>query len=147
MNSTKSSVHVYFVFEGNCREAIEFYHQILGGTLTLKTYGEQDPNADPAMRDKILHAELTFGTAGNYLMACDVRAEPDDQAPWSNSATHISLNTDDSELEYCQHCFERLSEGGEIIMPFEKCFWNAHYGSFRDKYGIHWMINAQVTEG
>ena len=37
--------------------------------------------------------------------------------------------------------FNALSEGGEVEMPMEDQFWGDYFGSFRDRFGIHWMIN------
>jgi PhnB protein len=37
--------------------------------------------------------------------------------------------------------FKELSEGGEIEMPMEDQFWGDYFGSFRDRFGISWMVN------
>jgi uncharacterized protein YndB with AHSA1/START domain len=39
--------------------------------------------------------------------------------------------------------FRELSEGGEVTMPLQDMFWGACFSSFRDKYGINWMLNCQ----
>ena len=36
-----------------------------------------------------------------------------------------------------------LSEGGVVAMPLQPMFWGAHWASFQDRFGIHWMINAK----
>lgn len=36
---------------------------------------------------------------------------------------------------------EHLSEGGIIEIPLEDMFWGDYFGSFKDKYGVCWMIN------
>lgn len=28
-------------------------------------------------------------------------------------------------------------------MPLQDTFWGAYYGSLRDKFGIHWMVNFE----
>jgi PhnB protein len=27
-------------------------------------------------------------------------------------------------------------------MPLQDMFWGAYYGSFTDRFGIHWMVNC-----
>jgi PhnB protein len=58
-----TQIHVYLTFNGNCREAMTFYQECLGGEFMLQTIGgsplaEQMP---PKMKDCILHATLTNG--------------------------------------------------------------------------------------
>ena len=55
-----TQINTYLSFNGNCREAMNFYKDCLGGELNLQTIGES-PLADkmPAqMKDCILHATL-----------------------------------------------------------------------------------------
>ena len=58
--------------DGKAREALEFYHGIFGGTLDVNTFGEQPdmPGNDPALHDKVMHAQLT-GDNGIHLMGAD----------------------------------------------------------------------------
>jgi PhnB protein len=37
--------------------------------------------------------------------------------------------------------FAGLSEGGEVEMPMQDQFWGDYFGSFKDKYGVCWMVN------
>jgi PhnB protein len=54
--------------------------------------------------------------------------------------SHIMLEPDTKEE--CDRIFAALSEGGKVTMPLQDMFWGAYYGSFIDKYGVHWMINC-----
>ena len=54
-------INSYLTFSGNCRDAMSFYKECLGGELTLQTIGET-PLADDLtdqMKDCVLHASLT----------------------------------------------------------------------------------------
>ena len=31
-------------------------------------------------------------------------------------------------------------------MPLAKTFWEAYFGMFIDKFGIHWMVNCELKE-
>ena len=35
-----TSIHSYLTFSGNCREAMTFYQECFGGTLTFQTVGD-----------------------------------------------------------------------------------------------------------
>jgi hypothetical protein len=39
-----------------------------------------------------------------------------------------------------------LSAGGTVEMPIQDMFFGSYFGSFRDKYGINWMINYQTNK-
>ncbi len=54
---------------------------------------------------------------------------------------YISLSPE--SREEAERLFNGLSAGGNIEMPLEDMFWGAYYGSFEDKFGIHWMINYE----
>ena len=48
----------YLIFDGNCREAMNFYKQCIGGALTTTTFGAGDPNARAEAKDRLMHARL-----------------------------------------------------------------------------------------
>src|SRR5258708_13486138 len=58
-----TQINSYLTFNGNCREAMTFYRECLGGELTLQTIGES-PLADkmpPQIKQSVLHSTLTKG--------------------------------------------------------------------------------------
>ena len=67
-----TQINAYLNFNRNCREAMTFYQQCLGGELTLQTI-EGSPLEDQcpaAMKDQILHASLLKESL--VLMASDM---------------------------------------------------------------------------
>ncbi|MGI8691908.1 MAG: VOC family protein, partial [Geodermatophilaceae bacterium] len=58
-----SRLNPYISFAGNARQAMEFYKDVFGGTLTLNTYGEFGAQDAPEA-DKIMHGMLE--TAGGF---------------------------------------------------------------------------------
>src|SRR4051812_26040132 len=59
-----TEIHSYLTFNGNCREAMNFYKQCLGGELILQTIGES-PMAGKLpekMKNCILHSTLKNGS-------------------------------------------------------------------------------------
>ena len=64
-----SQLNPYITFNGNAREAMEYYKSVFGGDLTVNTFGEFG-NPDPTIADKVMHAMIT-SPKGYMLMASD----------------------------------------------------------------------------
>lgn len=73
------TLNPYVSFANSAREAMTFYHWVFGGELTLRTFGDFHASDDPAVRDLIMHSELTAGT-GFTIMASDTAGEVDRSA-------------------------------------------------------------------
>lgn len=123
----------YLTFGSTCREAMEFYASVLGGTPQFSTFGESVP--DMAGDDRIMHADLTTD-AGLHLMASD---NPMGETPSGDNVT-LSIVGDDAVA--IRRWFDGLSEGGEVTMPLEKQMWGDEYGQLTDRYGMSWSFNA-----
>jgi len=131
-----TQINTYLTFDGNCREAMTFYKECLGGELTLQKIGES-PLAEkmPAnMKDYILHAALTRGDL--LLMGSDMVPEP---GLTKGNAVSLALACG-SEIEI-RNCFEKLSSGGKATHPLEDTFFGSIMGGLTDKFGNHWLLN------
>jgi PhnB protein len=131
-----TKINTYLTFSGNCREAMNFYKDCLGGDLTLQTIGES-PLADkmpPQMKESILHATLTKGAL--ILMASDMVGEKG-----LIRGTSVSMMLNCSSEEEIKNFYEKLSEGGERTHPLEISFWGALFGDLTDKYGNQWLLH------
>lgn len=129
-------INSYLTFGGNCREAMTFYKNCLGGELDLQTIGES-PLADkmpPQMRDSILHATLTKGTL--VLMASDMVGE---KGLIKGNAVSLMLNC--SSEDEIRAFYKKLSTGGQATHPLEDSFWGALFGDLTDKYGNQWLLH------
>ncbi len=127
----------YLSFNGNCREAMEFYKQALGGELTLGTVGES-PAKDQFPAEKqsqVMHASLAKN--GTVLMMASDKMDPGELVVGNN--VWLSLQCQ-SEEEINTH-FANLAAGGKVIMPLATQFWGAIFGMCTDKFGMHWMLN------
>src|SRR5215203_2544540 len=129
-----SRLNPYISFSDDAREAMEFYHQVFGGTLTMNTFAEFGM-ADSPDADKIMHAMLETDR-GFALMGADTPAEM--QFDSGNRIT-VSLSGDDSDE--LRRYWERLSEGGTVTMPLEKQMWGDEFGMCTDRFGVPWMVN------
>ena len=135
-----SRLNPYLTFDGNAREAMEFYQSVFGGELVVNNVGDFG-DADPALADKVMHAQLET-EAGYTLMGSDTMPGMPYQ---QGTAMTISLSGDaDSPLrEY----WDKLADGGTISMPLEKQMWGDEFGMVIDRFGITWLVNiAGATE-
>lgn len=125
----------YLNFNGNARQAIEFYKTVFGGELTMSTYAEGGMPHDPSDKDKIMHSQL-ISPGGYWLMASD--SPPGMPFTTGNTMT-VSLSGD-NEAELRGY-WDKLAVGGNIMMPLEKAPWGDSFGMLSDKFGTPWMVN------
>ena len=138
-------------FNGQCREAFEFYAEALGGKITaMFPFGdmpEQPGGADSPecggpisteWRDKIMHAWLDIGDQA--IMGCDV--PPQWAAPMSGFSVSLHAETADE----ARRLFDALADGGQVSMPFAATFWSPGFGMLTDRFGTPWMVNTTPAE-
>ena len=129
-----SRLNPYISFEDNARQAMEFYKDVFGGTLTLSTFGEFG-QADSPIADKIMHGMLETDN-GFTIMAADTPPGMD-RSPGDNIT--VSLSGDDGDQ--LRGYWEKLSSSGKVITPLEKQMWGDEFGQCIDQFGIPWMVN------
>jgi PhnB protein len=126
----------YLGFRDNAREAMDFYHSVFGGELTRSTFAEFQASEDPAEQDKIMHSMLETG-GGLVLMAADTpNAMP--YTPGDNYSISLS-GEDETEL---RGYWDRLVDGGTVVMPLEKAPWGDLFGMCTDRFGVSWLVNV-----
>lgn len=131
-----SLLNPYLGFDGNARQALEFYHAIFGGELDITTYAEGKMAQGEADKDRIMHGMIQAEN-GMTLMASDA---PPGMPLDAGSQISISLSgQDEAEL---RGYWDKLSEGGQVTMPLEKAPWGDTFGMLTDKFGIKWMVNV-----
>lgn len=133
-------LNTYLNFDGKSEEAFNFYRSVFGGDfLTVQRMSDM-PGAEQLPENekgRIMHISLRVGDE-DVLMASDIVPSMGHQLTIGNHA-YISVFTE--TRQEADRLFAGLSAGGEIEMALEDTFWGDYFGSFRDKYGIGWMIN------
>ncbi|TFE30087.1 VOC family protein [Cohnella luojiensis] len=133
------SVDAYLNFNGNCREAVEYYAQVFETEIMmLTTFGDAPPHPDYPLPEEakhlIMHARLNI--QGSNVMFSDVFPG----MPFVQG-NNISLSIVSKNLEEVKSYFHKLKEGGKIGMELQETFWSKCYGSLTDKLGIEWQFN------
>ncbi|WP_439584794.1 VOC family protein [Dyadobacter bucti] len=129
-----TQINPYLTFSGQCREAMHFYQECLGGELSLQTIGDSPMAAQwpAAVQKNILHASLTNN--GIVLLGSDVR-----DSDVVLSGGNISLSINCSSEEEINRFFTNLSEGGNVTHPLHD-FFAGKIGTLTDKFKIDWMF-------
>jgi len=131
-----AKLNPYLNFDNNCREAMTFYHECLGGELQLQKVSEMPAMAaqmPPHMKDQILHSTLTSGDM--VIMASDMNRSK----PLEGNTFSICINC--SSEEELNTFFSKLSAGGKVNQPAGMMPWGDLYGDLTDKYGKTWSLN------
>lgn len=124
----------YLNFNSKTAEAMKFYQSVLGGELTMQTFGEAKMAQTPKEKDLIVHAALK--TDSLSFMASDT--PPSRPAKFGDNV-HLSITGQDAKT--LTDIFNKLSQGGKVDMPLAKQFWGDTFGMLTDRFGIHWMVN------
>ena len=129
-----SRLNPYISFDGNARQAMDFYKDVFGGTLAVNTFGDFGP-PDPSYADKIMHALLET-PSGFTLMAADTPPGME-----HNPGTNITVSLSGDDGDELRGYWQKLSSGGSVSVPLEKQMWGDEFGACVDQFGIPWMVN------
>ncbi|SOY68358.1 conserved hypothetical protein [Cupriavidus taiwanensis] len=133
-------VQPYLDFGGRFDEAVAFYGKVLGAQVTFAMRYKEAPQ-DQGMavpddwKDKVMHANLQIGE--NQVMASDGR--PGERPAFSG----FSLSVGGVSRDEGRRIFEGLSEGGQVVVPYQKTFWAEGFGMLVDRFGMSWMVNCE----
>jgi PhnB protein len=129
---------IYLLFEGDCRQAMEFYRTVFGGELAMTTVGASPMKGmfPASMQERVVNARLVSATV-------DVSASdwlrPVEKPMRGNT---VSLYLSGGTPGETKALFEALSPGAEVTDPLtEQPF--GFYGALTDKFGIRWRFHAE----
>ncbi len=127
----------YLLFDGTCREAMEFYHSVFGGELHMTKVSES-PAKDqmPAFQqNKIVNARLKSPSveisASDWLMPNATPVRGNTVCLFLSGGTFAELRS----------LFDKLADGANVTDPLKEVFFGT-YGALNDKYGNRWMFQA-----
>lgn len=133
------ALQLFVNFDGNCREAVEYYAKVFKTAAPkFMTYGEapNDPEMGVSQKDMglIMYTELNI--MGSTVMFSDTPPGMD-----FVKGNNISLTAVTKDADELKRLFHSMSAGGEIVMELQKTFWSELYGMVTDKFGIHWQFS------
>lgn len=135
------SLNVYLYFNGNCREAVEFYAKVFGTEKPqIMTYGEAPQNPEfpikEEVKDLVIHAQLTINGSAAMFSDC---------SPGRNfiAGNNISLTVVSKKMDEIKSYYNQLKEGGIVGMELQETFFSKCYGMVTDKFGINWQLSYE----
>nr|WP_106783772.1 VOC family protein [Lysinibacillus timonensis] len=135
------AVEAYLLFDGNCREAVEFYADVFKtGKPQIQTFGEAPANPDFPVaedaKDRVMYAELSI--LGSRVMFSDTF--PGSPLTVGNNVTVAAISNDE---DFIRNAFNALKEGGKVHMELQETFWSKCYGNLKDKFGVEWQLSHE----
>ncbi|MCM3711224.1 VOC family protein [Sporosarcina luteola] len=135
------AVEVYLNFNGNCRQAVEFYAEVFNTEITqIMTFGEAPQSPDYQLpeeaKDLVMHARLNID--GNRVMFSDTFPG----SPFVEG-NNVSLAFVNKDMDLIKSVFDKLKQGGTVKMDLQETFWSKSYGSLKDRFGIEWQISQE----
>lgn len=134
------NVQPYLLFDGNCAEAMAFYHSCLGGELAVTRISDtpMKDHLPPAKHNRVAYAQLKNGAI--EISATDWLHPT--RTPQQGNTVCIYL-TGDTYAEL-RAIFDKLAAGADPAllddlrdMPF------GSYGHLADKYSVHWFFRSE----
>ena len=132
-------VSPYIAFQGNCREAIEFYKHALGAEVLFTQTVGASPMSSMGPPENIMHCTIKVGAS--TIMMCD---DPRPEAARGDGNISLAIGLNDPER--AKQLFGKLAESGVVVMPLEKTYWAEAFGMVTDKFGVKWMINCDTPK-
>ena len=130
-------VTAYLNFDGNCRQAMNFYNERLGSEMQINPYPDaKGSTADPKAR--IMHSQLVRN-GEPFLMASDI--PPGSELRPGNN---LSVSVDCDSLEEIERVFAAMGQNGQVRVPLADMPWGARFGMLTDRFGVQWLFNWNV---
>jgi PhnB protein len=131
-------LELFINFDGNCREAVDFYAKVFKSTVNnLMTYGQAPPDPNyvvpEADKNRIMYAGVPIGNI--VVMFSDVPSSSEFVKGNNISPTVSTENKDE-----VARIFDALKEGGEVYMELQTTFFSELFGMVKDKFGVIWQI-------
>ncbi|HVZ12739.1 MAG TPA: VOC family protein [Patescibacteria group bacterium] len=130
----------FLLFDGNCAEAMTFYHECFGGELSMTKLGDS-PMKDMLPKEKwerLINANLESGEL--EISATDWMASPAFDPVQGNTTAIFVIGQGYDELKTV---FDKLKDGENNTrlqelreMPF------GIFGQFYDKFGVQWIFKG-----
>jgi PhnB protein len=133
----------YIAFNGNCKEAVEFYEKVFNVKAEIMYYkdapAENGYETTAANENLVMHAQ--FAIDNEIIMLCDVPPESPVKI-----GDNITVMLEFDSITATTTIFDALKVGGEISMELAETFWSKLFGSLTDKFGVNWNISAGCPE-
>lgn len=137
----------YINFNGNCKQAFEFYTKIFNARIVFSITWAEAPDLNEetpgcempeGFDDKIMHAQIAVGDQS--LMGSDCPPQQY-QKPQG-----VNVSVQFENLDEIERVYNALSENADIVMPLSETFWAKRFAMLNDQFGVPWILNLDNPE-
>lgn len=135
MNNSKQKITTFLMFQdGNAEEAMNFYISLFDNSkiVNIIRYGANEAGKEGT----VMHA--VFSLNGQEYMCIDSYVKHE-----FTFTPAMSLYVTCDSKEEIDKVFEKLSEGGKILMPLDTYPFSERFGWVNDKYGVSWQLSFE----
>ncbi len=129
-------ITTFLMFVGQAEKAMNFYISIFEHSriTQLRRYGPGEAGEE----GQVMHA--TFNLAGQDFMCIDSNVQHD-----FTFTPAMSLYVNCKNEAEIDALFDKLSQGGEVLMPLERYPFSDKFGWCADRFGVSWQLNLAKT--
>jgi predicted 3-demethylubiquinone-9 3-methyltransferase (glyoxalase superfamily) len=126
------TIATHLMFAADAEAAMNFYVSLFSGSEVqrIERYGPGEQGAEGTVK----RADFTLG--GHQLLCID--------SPVKLSFTFtpsMSIFVDCMDETEQLNAFQKLSEGGEVLMPLDNYGFSTKFGWVSDRFGVSWQLN------
>ena len=140
--SITSTLHINF--RGDAKEALEFYHSVFGGDLTVVPYGDAPLGQGAGQAEDVVWGQV-LAPNGFHIMAFDVR----DAQSWNPGEIPFFVSLRSTDADEITGFWNALadSEGATVDEAFGPSVFSPLYGKVTDRFGVTWVVDQMVAWG
>jgi len=137
MKVAQQRITTFLMFFGHAEEAMKFYTSLFENSAIheMKKYGPGEAGAEGT----VMHA--TFSLTGQQFMCIDSSAAQHDFTFTPAISLYVTCATE-GEIE---RLFEKLSEGGQVLMPLAAYPFSPKFSWVADRFGVSWQLNLTAA--
>jgi PhnB protein len=134
---SRIQLSTYVNFQGRAREAMEFYHEALGGSLDLQTLDERGEPKRAGPGERVMYSRLEAD--GTVILGSD--GHPDYPV---KAGENVALALTGTDRDRLTRAFTALADGGMVKGPLTPQSWGAEVGWLTDRFGLNWMVSIDA---
>ena len=128
-------------FNGNCAEAINFYASVFGATDQYIDYYQDAPDDSGISKTVdtyhlVMHSGITL--CGTHINMSDSEEKI---IPGNQFKLNVFMDSADEVVT----AFNKLKEGGKVMVEVGPQFFSSMYGSVEDRFGVRWQLIVSET--
>lgn len=135
MEQSKQKIHSFLMFEGKAEEAMNTYTSLFDQSKIINITRYEANQSGP--EGSVMMAK--FSIKGQEFMASDSYVKHA-----FTFTPSISMFVTCDSVEEIDDAFEKLSEGGQILMPLDAYPFSSRFGWINDKFGVSWQLSLEI---